>query len=266
MYDVKILADSQSSRGARLTTFLLEYPRFIHAELMTHRVFSRSAASNRAIPLEKVIKKIENDTAFPVYWGKNKPGMQADEELDHVARYRAINSWVVARDECIREARHMAELGVHKQIVNRLLEPWQFITVIVSATEYKNFFDLRCSKFAQPEIRLIAERMRLQRNASSPKMRVIHLPFFSEEEWNETNLNTEEAIKVSVARCARVSYLNHYKDIDYMADFDLYDKLLSSRHMGPFEHVAFADEDEYAPHRNFIGWEQQRERVERNAS
>jgi thymidylate synthase ThyX len=83
MISAKIIADSisESEYGDRITTFELEYPRFIHGELMTHRLFSRNAASSRAIPINKMMDQVLTAPAMPVEWGLNKSGMQAEEML-----------------------------------------------------------------------------------------------------------------------------------------------------------------------------------------
>lgn len=133
-YECRILLDSINTSGDRLTTFQITYPRFVHCELMTHRVFSRNSSSSRAIPIEKMIEQVENDPVIPVYWGKNQRGMQATEELTGVVRERAIEKWLDARDCAVDHAREMHLNCVHKQIVNRILEPWMWITVLVSAT------------------------------------------------------------------------------------------------------------------------------------
>ena len=156
----EIIADSISPVGYRLTTFILEYPRFIHAEIMTHRVFSKNAASSRAIPIEKMIEQVETNPAMPVWWGKNQSGMQAKEELDDnnkkefyfdlgdewseligydTPKQLAQEVWLKARDEAIVNVHRLNKIGLHKQIANRLLEPWFNIRIILSGTDFDNF-------------------------------------------------------------------------------------------------------------------------------
>src|SRR5579872_1789847 len=124
MIKTEIVADSISQKGHRLTTFVLEYPRMVHAELMTHRVFSKNSASSRAIPIEKFIQTIKDNPAMPEFWGKNQSGMQALEELDEEGKTEAKRLWLEARDIAIQSALKLHSMNVHKQIVNRILEPW----------------------------------------------------------------------------------------------------------------------------------------------
>ena len=150
----------------------LRYPKFIHGEFMTHRVFSRNASSSRAIPVERMIEDAIRDPAMPSFWGKNQPGMSAAEELDDAEpkyvgreggliteRESAKYRWLKARYNAIKECQNLIKLGTHKQIVNRLIEPWCHINVVVSATEWANFFALRCHSGAQPEMKALADAM-----------------------------------------------------------------------------------------------------------
>ncbi len=168
MISAKIIADSVNIYGNRLTTFELEYPRFIHSELMTHRVFSRNAASSRAIPVKRMIKTIKENPAKPLHWGQNQSGMQAEKELTPDNRLKAEILWNKGLDSAIEVAEALADVGVHKQIVNRVLEPFQIMKTIVSATEYGNFFWLRRHADAQPEIQVLAEEMFTALEESTP--------------------------------------------------------------------------------------------------
>ena len=269
MIEAKIILDSVSPVEKRLTTFVLTYPRYIHAEFMTHREFSRNASSSRAIPTTKLIEKVKTDLVVPVYWGKNQAGMVAEEELDEAAKENCLALWNKGRDEAIKKAEALAKVGVHKQIVNRLLEPYSHITVICSATEWTNFFSLRCAPDAQPEIRDLAFKMLREYYDSTPKLMSMgdfHMPFITEE---DKDLNTKQKQMVSVARVARVSYLNHEGKRDIEKDYELYDRLLKSGHMSPFEHIAtptyHEKEEPYDPSHfrtqyegNFKGWTQLR--------
>lgn len=241
MYSVRILRDSINTAGDRLTTWELTYPRFVHAELMTHRVFSRNSASSRAIPIEKMIEQVIHNPAMPVWWGKNQSGMQAREELTGVELATAKEQWLIARDDAVKNARWMARFGVHKQIVNRLLEPWMWITVIVSATDFGNWFNLRHHKDAQPEIREVAVRMwELYRDGDPQWLEAgsWHLPLTGFE--GDEKLGLSMLKKVSAARCARVSYLTHDGLRDVAKDLELHDRLAESGHWSPFEHPAMA--------------------------
>lgn len=253
MYSCRILADSLSPNGNRLTTFEITYPRFVHSELMTHRMFSRNSASSRAIPIKTMIQNVLDDPVMPVWWGKNQAGMQAKEELTDDALSNAKRNWLLARDDAIENCGILADIGLHKQIANRLLEPWMWITVIVSATDWDNFFHLRCHPDAQPEIQKIAYMMQDSYSYAVPTKAYYHLPLM--DQWTKDWAGDKDALvkKVSVGRCARVSYLTHDGKRDPQADVDLCDRLIQSGHWSPFEHVATAMEtDEY--YGNFRGW------------
>lgn len=244
-YEVKILADSLSPENNRLTTMEVVLPRVVLAEFNTHRMFSRNSASSRAIPVEKMLKRVEDDPFIPIYWGKNQKGMQADTELSQSEQLVAEHSWLKARDSAVKHARQLLEIGIHKQITNRLLEPWLWHTIIVSATEWDNFFALRTHKDAQPEIRKAAVMMKSMYDASEPKKLEFnqwHLPLITENEsWASngiTHYSISDICKVSAGRCARVSYLTHDGKRDPKADIELCERLASSGHMSPLEHVA----------------------------
>lgn len=265
-YSAKILLDSTNAvTGDRLTTFEITYPRFVHAELMTHRLFSRNSASSRAIPIEKMIERVVEDPAGPVFWGKNQKGMQASEELSDVPQQPHLNSematakilWLDARDVAVEHAIALNDIGVHKQIVNRLLEPWMWITVIVSATEYENFFALRCHKDAQPEIQKIAFMMRGLYQVSVPTRLDVggwHSPLVFPE---DAEVPRSVQLSLSAARCARVSYLTHEGKRDIEADVQLFDRLVTGGHWSPLEHVAQALPSAQRVG-NFVGWRQLR--------
>lgn len=256
MYQCKILADSVHS--TRLTTFEITYPRFVHSELMTHRMFSRNSASSRAIPIKKMIENVINDPVMPVWWGRNQAGMQANEELEGQELLRAKDKWLQARDLAVDEASDLSLLGVHKQIVNRLLEPWMWITVIVSATEWSNFFALRCHPDAQPEIQKIAYMMQELYQTNSPIERKVHLPLLQPTEEYTSDYSIEEWKQICTGRCARVSYLTHDGKHDPQADIDLCKRLAESGHWSPFEHVAVASSSPSFWSGNFRGWHQYR--------
>lgn len=267
-YECKILLDSINTADDRLTTFQITYPRFVHCELMTHRVFSRNSSSSRAIPIEKMIEQVENDPVIPVYWGKNQKGMQAREELTGQERENAIKWWLESRDLAVNQVKRRPD--VHKQITNRILESWVWITVIVSSTEFNNFFNLRVHPDAQPEFEKIAWMMLEEYKTSQPT--VIHdgnwhLAFISDDDLDVVRAGTTTIIndlkKISVGRCARVSYLTHDGKRDPQADIDLHDNRLlhpsnpdDPDHMSPFEHVAMASPGEKSG--NFTGWHQYR--------
>lgn len=227
------------------------FPRIVLAEFNTHRVFSRNSASSRAIPVEKMLKRVVEDPFIPVYWGKNQKGMQASEELSDVIdeqgtspRGRALTGWLHARDNAVETVKRfqLPDIDLHKQIANRLLEPWLFHTVIVTSTEWGNWDGLRTHRDAQPEIRKIAVNMTDERAANTPKLLADHewhLPLVTDfTDLVYAGFNINEIGLISVGRCARVSYLTHDGKRDPKADIDLALKLQNAGHMSPFEHVA----------------------------
>lgn len=265
MITAKIIADS-TCNGHRITSFVLEYPRFIHAELMTHRVFSRNASSSRAIPFKTALKRIAANPAMPVHWGKNQPGMQAkDEEVDDI--FKAEQTWLDGLKLMIDIAQNLSDQSVHKQVVNRLLEPWAHIQVLVTATDYENFFALRCHKDAQPEIQALANKMKAEYVNHTPNMiapGTWHIPFITEKELMTHPIN--ELLMISTARCARVSYgLNERKEVPLNKEIELYNKLITQIpiHASPCEHQARAI-GKSAQSKNFLGWQQYRQFIESN--
>lgn len=232
----KIIADSIAN-DVRLTTLELCYPRFIHPEFMTHRVFSRNAQSTRAIPFSKMCKYMLEDPVVPIHWGANEPGMQAYEEIRFKSDAELL--WKKALGTTHFYAKLLADLGLHKQIVNRLLEPFQHIKVVATTTEVSNFFKLRLANDVEPHMRELARIMYATIEEAKPvKLNPgeWHLPYVTEA---HKHLPIDKQLKISVAKCARVSYLNHDNtEVSIEKDLELYDKLLASCHMSPFEHQA----------------------------
>jgi thymidylate synthase ThyX len=295
-FDAKVLADSRSPAGYRLTTLEATFPRFILAEFNTHRVFSRNSASSRAIPIAKQLRRVLEEPYVPIEFGSNQPGMQAGPALDGERREAAEREWLRARDDAVRhvlalvtdpemaagelldvlrrveEATRTKErpgewLNVHKQVANRLLEPFMWHTVIVTATEWDNFWNLRCHSDAQPEIRLIAEQMRAAVERSDPAeldWSEWHLPLVRPEDREQVT-SLQDLIKISAGRCARVSYLTHAGKRDLKADIELHDRLLESGHMSPLEHPARPlNEEELTGSEwsgNFRGWHSYRKDI-----
>lgn len=271
-FSARILADSIAPSGRRLTTFEATYPRCIHSELMTHRMLSKNAASSRAIPSEKLIQRVLDDPFVPIEWGTNQKGMQSGAELTAGEQAAARSIWLRGRDEGVAKARTLLELGLHKQIVNRIIEPWMWITIIVSATEWSNFFGLRCHKDAEPHFQKIAGMMKTLYDASTPRQcqrGEWHLPLWGfdgdgAETYHFSPVDPESvARRVAVGRCARVSYLTHAGQRDLREDVALHDRLVNANpgHWSPFEHVARAEADSRRSG-NFFGWTQYRKLFE----
>jgi thymidylate synthase ThyX len=239
-----VVADSISEAGQRITTFELEYPRFIHSEFMTHRQFSRNAASSRAIPVEKVIGQVEANPAMPIHWGANQGGMQAEFELVGGNKAAVKDMWLEASCDAVDHAKHLSTHGLHKQIVNRILEPYQFIKVVCTATEYENFFYLRDHADAQPEIAELARVMKEAREESEPYhlyQGQWHLPYVDLAEQHK--LGVEHSVKVSASLCAQVSYRKSDQSLEKA--LKIYDQLVNMKpvHASPFEHQATPMDD-----------------------
>lgn len=259
-----VIADSISPAGARVTTIEVTLHRFVLAELNTHRAFSRNSASSRAIPIAKQIRRVQEDPAIPVEFGADQRGMQAGQPLTGTAHEEALNTWLEARDAAVEAVQSLAALGVHKQVSNRLLEPFMWQTVIVTATDFDGFWLQRCSPLAQPEIRTAAEAMRAAHQASTPAPLAAgdwHTPYIRPE---ETDLDADARRRISAARCARVSYLTHDGRRDLEADETLYARLVTADppHWSPLEHVArpLVEGEEHLG--NLRGWRQLRHDVE----
>ena len=264
----KVIEDSISQHGVRLTTLQLCYPRFIHAEFMTHRVFSRNASSSRAIPVAKMIEQVRNEPAMPIHWGKNQPGMQANEELTGEELANAKEAWLTAAELAATQASILHKIGAHKQVANRILEPFQYMHVIVTATEWDNFFELRDHPDAQPEIHALAIVMKHAFANSRPVILLDggwHLPYVTRAERAEHGHDIELLLKLSAARCARVSYLTHDgQEPSIEKDVALYERLVGGvpLHASPIEHQAtpLSEPDMWSG--NFRGWLQNRKLVE----
>jgi hypothetical protein len=316
----KKILHSISPGGIELKSVLARYPRFIHAEELTHRILSstpdmiveindgvmydrnlsRNASSSRAIPVQRLIDDILRDTAMPIHWGRNKKGMQADEGIwdayiknpfhpfDSMRKAGSILSpeqaWLLARDNAIKMAQAFADADYHKQIVNRLLEPFSHINVLITATDWDNLFELRDHKDAQPEIQVLARAIKAAFANSEPQVLQPgewHLPFVTHDDRARVSSTgilighrpIEQMIKISVARCARTSYLTHEGKVPTIEqDLRLYDDLVGARplHASPAEHQATPDQKAMnmnawltpGLHGNFRGWNQNRKILE----
>ncbi len=244
MINATILADSINSIGTRLTTWKLTYPRFIHAEFMTHRDFSRNAASSRAIPLKQTIQSIQDNPALPVWWGSTQKGMQSGPQLEGEPLQYSKNIWDEARQDAIGWVREADKYGLHKSLTNRLLEPWSHITVIATATDHRNFFALRAHKDAMPEFQVLAYRMLdcyLTNQPRQTKQGEWHIPF-SNTEAIDWKLSTMDQIRLATARCCWVSYNKPDKVIGENTTledaFKRHDDSVKVGHWSPFEHCA----------------------------
>lgn len=269
--EVQIIADSISKAGDRVTTFELTYPRIIHAEFMTHRVFTRNAMSSRAVPVKRMVEIIQSCLAMPVRFGANQPGMQ-DKGLEHEAlvtvnqgnfikEMTGREAWEFAANQMGSLALAFDAAGYHKQVCNRLIEPFQMMKTVMTATELNNFWWLRVDADADPTIDELSKVMKEAFDNSMPEELQPgqwHTPYVEhfcenvgtegDDKWvfagyyvegedgHKVILDVEEAKAISASCCAQVSYrrLDNTKE----KALDIYGRLLSGRkvHASPFEH------------------------------
>lgn len=278
---VNVIKDSIAPDGIRLTTIHARYPRLLHSELMTHRVFSRNARSSRAVPSKTLLA----EDMFVPHFMQNMPGMQAKEEMEEEDRKAAEGVWRRMAEVCQEGVAMLHHLGVHKQWANRPLEWFGYIDVLITSTDWVNFFHLRDHGDAQPEIRELARAMITAMNESHPDNLYPgdwHLPYVTDEELYRHDTNTCK--KLSVARCARISYKPFDGDASLEKELERYEKLVGSQplHASPAEHQATPDTQVRIParmfwtssqyawkhpheHGNFRGWRQHRKMLANEA-
>lgn len=145
--NAQILADSTNKFGNRLTTFVVTFPRIILAEFNTHRMLSKNSASSRAIPFNKMLKMVETDPFIPIAFQKDHKGMQGTQYFTGWRAKVIELAWVSASKAAIFAAKKLNKLGLTKQLCNRLLEPFMMHTVIVTGSEWENFFHLRSPQY-----------------------------------------------------------------------------------------------------------------------
>lgn len=257
-FSVEIIADSINPSKSRITTFLLTYERFIHSEILTHRSLSRNSASSRAIPIQKVVRQVRQSPAVPVRWGKNGKGMQDHGAMEGDDIKIASELWAQAANDAAGWAEALCAHGVHKQITNRLLEPFVWMTTLVTATEWENFFSLRVHKDAQPEFQHLAYRMLKAYLTNTPAQKdwtEWHIPF---GDRLPPDVDTATRLKIATARAARTSYLTMDGEIDIEKDIALHDRLLEFGHLSPLEHSAMASKGTVRSGNLTEGWAQYR--------
>ena len=260
LYGIKAttLLDSVSTSDERLTTFVVEYPRLVLAELNTHRMLSRNSASSRAIPFDKMTTQL---TARPVRFGEANPGMQdKGEEYNQPVFYEDADEyfspeeyWEIAKDSAQKMARGYYRAGYHKQVYNRLTDHFQMMKTVISSTEWANFFWLRNHASADPTFAELARVMQQAMQESIPQTLLPsewHLPYVTSRRndngklvyWldSETQLCEDDALKVSAARCAAVSYRNTNYGLEKCRQ--VHDKLVGDdrKHGSAMEHQAKA--------------------------
>jgi len=265
--EVTILADSISPQEIRLTTFELYYGHPFHPEVLTHRDFSRNGSSSRAIPWKRMKQAILDDPWVPLIFGTTKAGMQMGAPLVGDMAIKARDCWLRARDSAIAHADELIEMGVHKSIVNRVIEPYAHIRVVLTATEWDNYFGQRCDVGALPDFQQLAIRMLRELDAGKPTFKDYgewHLPYIDEKD----SVGPFTARYVSTARCARASYRMHDNTpTTIMADVDLFERLLGAdpKHPSPSEHQATPAKDSKSDavqqYGNLRGWKQLRKMI-----
>ena len=273
MTSAQVIKHSVTEWGQEIVTFELEYPRIVHSEALTHRVVSRNSSSSRAIPVMTMIKSIWNNTAGPVHWGKNQAGMAAKEALTGWRLAAAKGIWgFAAKTNCVFSFL-LSKVGAHKQISNRITEPFSFIKIVATATSWDNFFALRNHEAAQPEIQDLARKMQEVYRLSIPKVLKEgewHLPYVDSQE----GMTEDQALKLSTSLCAQTSYRKSDESNEKAAK--IYGLLIDSNpiHFSPCEHQAtpFSDQSSiFFTHEdklgrlwsgNFCGWGQYRQKIQ----
>lgn len=272
----EVILASKAKDCPSIYTVRLRYPRIIHAEIMTHRVFSRNARSSRAVPVKTMLDEVRNIPFVPWHWGKNQKGMQAGEECSELVElhgwtdYDGEGSYIegswVSREEAWKRAAFMAvyhaeafaEAGYHKQIANRLLEPFSWIDTLITATDWANFLHLRDHKDAEPHLQDLARLVKQAIDNTEIQERKPgewHLPYITQadlyaipQHLKQSFVDTEFARRISAARCARISYAPFDGDPSYKRELERYDQLVKSDrvHASPLEHQATPDTITYA--------------------
>ena len=252
-----VIADSICCN--RITTMRLTMPKWLVAQFNTHRAFSRNSASSRAIPTSRVRELVQQDPFIPEEWPTAQKGMLGGPPLGPEEALAARSEWIQARDDAVAAHEMLDRMGVAKEVTNRLVEPFMWTSVIVTATDYRGFFKQRLPGHgAQGEMQQLALAMHRAMQASVPQLLhpgEWHLPFAQDD------LPTDERICQSVARCARVSYRREALKTDVQADRERHDMLIKEGHWSPLEHQARALPIA-TPCRNFVGWLQYRQIAE----
>ncbi len=238
-YAAEILADSMSPDGVRLTTLWVTFPRFILAEVNTHRMLSRNSNSSRAIPPERQIEKVKTNPFVPLTFNKRVVGMGVGDPLDEIDADKARKTWYYARDDAVDAATQLLGLDCDKSRINRLLEPFLWHSAVITATEWDNFFALRDHPSAQPEFQMVAAKMREAMEQNTPD----DLDY---GEWHLPGLvlgdrsvcGTEALKRLSAGRLARWTSYDRADEEPIVSSLDRAQKLIDGFHMSPTEHQA----------------------------
>lgn len=276
---VKVVLDSINTKKDRITTMVCRMPRFILAEFLTHRLFSRNSASSRAIPSRIMLKKVKETPFVPIAWQKTHKGMQGKEYIEGTKERIVVTIWKLVSRVAVFTANLLEKIGVTKQLTNRLLEPFLFHDVLVTFTDFSNFEKQRFHKDAEIHIYELARCMKIALELSKPTLLQQgewHLPFTTDLDNSYTLL---DKIKISTSRCARSSYGNFEGNTDARKDVKLHNDLVMSepKHLSPTEHQGQAMGDNnydkygvlnddimtYGICKNFKGFIQYRDYVEK---
>lgn len=275
----RMIEHSVAPHGIELITLELYYPYRIHAELMTHRQVggpwpaSLSSSSTRATPYKVMRKMVMDNPYIPLVWPKAGKGMQPREEFPECDREFFKTEWLAARDEVVLRADRLDEAGVHKSEVTTLITPWLHMKVLVTSTEWANFFALRLDKEAKFEMQTLAKRMAEAIRDSEPVARYTydspskrwHLPYVTQEEREEFPDNKELFLcKISAGRSARLSFFTEEgRKPSPKHDLNLYDRLVSGDHVeaSPLEHQGYPNWYANEWSGNFRGWDQFRKMI-----
>ena len=232
---VKLLKHSVHPEGYELITFLLKIPKFLMAQLNTHRNLVRNTASSRAIPCEKY-RKMVNDDTVNMEWGMAKKGMSSDENVPEEIRLQASLLYEEAKRNMLDSHIKLEKLGIHKEFTNRLLEPFAYTYTIVTGTEWLDFIKLRKTQEAQKQMREIAEQISWLKDNSVEKNYVNygewHIPMVDESD----NLSIADSMIMGIARCAWISYNNHQKEATIEDAESMVESLINNKHLSPLEH------------------------------
>lgn len=277
MFKAKVISKTiHPYTGTEISSVEVTYPRIILAQVNTHRVFTRSSSSSRAIPNHKIRQEVRKNGYQPIHWGLNQPGMQAADEAQGLQLALGKLGWHIAKYGALLGSSIMSAAGIHKQHVNRPLEPYSWTRTIITSTDWDNFFALRREKHAQPEIELLADLIYEALKVDGVE-RAWHMPYIGGEIIDNAikdfpdDMYAEKCPHLAIsstAHCARVSYANHQGKVPTIQENErLFSRLVidTPAHMSPAEHVAFATPQPDWPfrNRNFRDWHQFRAILER---
>lgn len=267
MFVQEVLSSRSTQSWRTVNTLHLRYPRIIHGEMMTARVFNRNARSSRAVPIETLLKEIRNDPFIPWHWTGHKKGMQgvpghdalvymptpAADCDDTWTEMSNVEGWLWARDRAVEAAEAFGKAGYHKQVANRLVEPFMWMDLLVTSTHWANFLHLRDHEAAEPHIRDLAVLVGKVLDQAQPTDLDVgewHLPYITAEDHAEAAKRfvlqkdaTDFLKKVSAARCARISYKPFDGNGSYERELERYDGLVNADavHASPLEHQCSPD-------------------------